>query len=114
MITFFCVVLINTFYHYHCVFFLHKERYIHKRFVCYFIFRSVVALAGDDFCVIGADTRLSTGFSIYTREQDKLFPLSNTTILGCSGCWCDTLTLTRLLSARMQVYQSIKTRNILH
>lgn len=68
-----------------------------------FILRSVVALAGDDFCVIAADTRLSTGFSIYTREQDKLFPLSDTTILGCSGCWCDTLTLTRLLSARMQV-----------
>lgn len=62
-----------------------------------------MALAGDDFCVIAADTRLSTGFSIYTREQDKLFPLSNTTVLGCSGCWCDTLTLTRLLSARMQV-----------
>lgn len=76
----------------------------------YFVLRSVVALAGDDFCVIGADTRLSTGFSIYTREQDKLFPLSNTTVLGCSGCWCDTLTLTRLLSARMQVqiYTSVK------
>ncbi|XP_029055385.1 proteasome beta6 subunit [Osmia lignaria lignaria] len=66
---------------------------------------SVIALAGDEFCVIAADTRLSTGFSIYTREQQKLFPLSNKTILGCSGCWCDTLTLTRLLSARMQMYE---------
>lgn len=66
---------------------------------------SVIALAGDDFCVIAADTRLSTGFSIYTREQEKLFQLSKTTILGCSGCWCDTLTLTRLISARMQMYK---------
>ncbi|EZA55274.1 Proteasome subunit beta type-1 [Ooceraea biroi] len=66
---------------------------------------SVVALAGDDFCVIAADTRLSTGFSIYTRHQDKLFSLSKSTILGCCGCWCDTLTLTRLLSARMQMYK---------
>ncbi|KYM98866.1 PREDICTED: proteasome subunit beta type-1-like [Cyphomyrmex costatus] len=66
---------------------------------------SVVALAGDDFCVIAADTRLSTGFTIHTRNQDKLFPLSDTTILGCSGCWCDTTTLTRLLSARMQMYK---------
>ena len=66
---------------------------------------SVIALAGDDFCVIAADTRLSTGFSIYTREQQKLFSLSDKTILGCSGCWCDTLTLTRLLSARMQMYK---------
>ncbi|XP_019866068.1 proteasome subunit beta type-1 [Aethina tumida] len=66
---------------------------------------SVVAIAGDDFVVIGADTRLSTGFSIYTRQQNKLFPLSKTTVLGCAGCWCDTLTLTRVLNSRMQMYQ---------
>lgn len=64
-----------------------------------------MAIAGDDFVVIGADTRLSAGFSIYTREQSKLFPLTKTTVLGCSGCWCDTLTLTRILSARMQMYE---------
>lgn len=66
---------------------------------------SVIALAGDDFCIIAADKRLSTGYSICTREQEKLFPLSDTTVLGCSGCWCDTLSLTRLLSARMQMYK---------
>lgn len=55
--------------------------------------------------VIGADTRLSTGFSIYTRKQNKLFKLSDNTVLGCSGCWCDTLTLTRILNARMQMYE---------
>lgn len=64
-----------------------------------------MAIAGDDFVVVGADTRLSTGFSIYTRDQNKLFRLSNTTVLGCSGCWCDTLTLTRILTARMQMYE---------
>lgn len=66
---------------------------------------SIVAIAGNDFVVIGADTRLSSGFSIYTREQSKLFPLAKTTVLGCSGCWCDTLTLTRILTARMQMYE---------
>lgn len=66
---------------------------------------SIVAIAGDDFVVIGGDTRLSSGFSIHTREQNKLFRLSDTTVLGCSGCWCDTLTLTRILAARMQMYQ---------
>lgn len=54
--------------------------------------------------VIGGDTRLSTGFTIYTRNQNKLFRLSDTTVLGCSGCWCDTLTLTRVLTARLQMY----------
>ncbi|XP_017772851.1 PREDICTED: proteasome subunit beta type-1 [Nicrophorus vespilloides] len=66
---------------------------------------SVVAIAGDDFAVIGADTRLSTGFAIYTRNQKKLFKLTDKTILGCAGCWCDTLTLTRILNARMQMYE---------
>lgn len=66
---------------------------------------SVIALAGDDFCIIATDTRLSAGFSIYTREQQKLFPLSSKTVLGCSGCWCDTLALTRYLTARMQMYE---------
>lgn len=66
---------------------------------------SVVAIAGNDFVVVGADTRLSSGFSIYTRNQNKLFPMSDTTVLGCAGCWCDTLTLTRILKSRMQMYQ---------
>lgn len=66
---------------------------------------SVLAIGGDDFCVIGADTRLSSGFQINTRNQEKLFQLSGTTILGCAGCWCDTLSLTRVLSARMQMYK---------
>lgn len=65
---------------------------------------SVVAIAGEDYAIIAADTRLSSGFSIYTRGQSKLFRLSEKTILGCSGCWCDTLTLTRVLEARMQMY----------
>nr|QBH72814.1 proteasome subunit beta type [Nicoletia phytophila] len=65
---------------------------------------SIVAIAGEDFAVIASDTRLSTGFSIYTRNQSKLFPLSQKTVLGCSGCWCDTLTLTRILEARLKMY----------
>lgn len=65
---------------------------------------TVVAVAGDDFAVIASDTRLSAGYSIYTRGQSKLFRLSDKTVLGCSGCWCDTLSLTRLIEARMQMY----------
>ncbi|KAJ8888841.1 hypothetical protein PR048_008335 [Dryococelus australis] len=65
---------------------------------------SIVAIAGNDFAIIASDTRLSSGFSVYTREQSKLFKLSDTTVLGATGCWCDTLTLTRILEARMQMY----------
>uniref|UniRef100_A0A1B6EQR0 Proteasome subunit beta n=1 Tax=Cuerna arida TaxID=1464854 RepID=A0A1B6EQR0_9HEMI len=65
---------------------------------------TTVAIAGPDFCVIASDTRLGTGYSILTREQPKLFRLSSTTVLGSSGCWCDTLSLSRLLEARLQMY----------
>lgn len=62
-----------------------------------------MAVGGDNFVIIASDTRLSTGYSIYTRYQSKVFKLSNIAALGCAGCWSDVLTLTRLLNARMQV-----------
>lgn len=66
---------------------------------------SIVAIAGDDFVVIAADTRLSSGYSIHSRKQNKLFELSSKTVLGSTGCWCDTLALTSLVKARMQMYE---------
>ncbi|GFY39965.1 proteasome subunit beta type-1 [Trichonephila inaurata madagascariensis] len=49
---------------------------------------SIVAIAGIDYAIIASDTRLSTGYSIYSRNQPKLFRLSNKTVLGSAGCWC--------------------------
>lgn len=66
---------------------------------------SLVAIAGEDFSVIASDTRLTSGYSIYSREQSKLFQLSPTSVLGSSGCWCDVLTLTKLMDARIKMYQ---------
>ncbi|XP_073843311.1 proteasome beta6 subunit [Musca autumnalis] len=66
---------------------------------------SIVAIAGDDYVVIAADTRLSSGYTIHTRKQNKLFKLSEKTVLGSTGCWCDTLALTALVRARMQMYE---------
>lgn len=67
---------------------------------------SIVAIAGEDYAVIAADTRLCTGFSIHTREQKKLFKLSEHTVLGTAVCWADALQLTRLLSGRRRMYES--------
>ncbi|KAI8116527.1 Proteasome subunit beta type-1, partial [Lucilia cuprina] len=55
---------------------------------------SIVAIAGDDYVVIAADTRLSSGYSIHTRKQNKLFQLSPKTVLGSTG-----------FKARMQMYE---------
>jgi 20S proteasome subunit beta 6 len=68
---------------------------------------SVIAVAGDDFAVIASDTRLSGhGYSIMTRDQPKLFPLSSKAVLGSTGCWCDVLTLAKLVEAKMQIYKN--------
>ena len=62
---------------------------------------SVVAIAGADFVVVASDTRLSgSGYSILTREQPKLFELSESTVLASTGCWCDVLSFARLANAR--------------
>jgi len=66
---------------------------------------SIVAIGGKGYVVIASDTRLSTGYSIFTRDQPKLFTLNNWTVLGCSGCWCDVLTLQKLVEARMTLYK---------
>jgi 20S proteasome alpha/beta subunit len=65
--------------------------------------RTIVAIAGEDFAIIASDTRLIQGYGILTREQPKLYKLTDQTVLGCSGCWCDILTYTRTLEARMKV-----------
>lgn len=46
-----------------------------------FVFRyddnggTVVAVAGDDYCIVAGSTRLSTGYSILTRHQSKILRL---------------------------------------
>ena len=36
---------------------------------------TVVAVAGDDYCVVAASTRMSTGYSILTRQKTKVLQL---------------------------------------
>ncbi|KAI1286311.1 Proteasome subunit beta type-1 [Halotydeus destructor] len=66
---------------------------------------NVVAVGGDGYVIIASDTRLSQGYSIMTREQPKLFQLTSQTVLGSTGCWCDILTFTRTIEARLKMYK---------
>ena len=36
---------------------------------------TVVAVAGDDYCIVAASTRMSTGYSILTRNKTKVLRL---------------------------------------
>ena len=37
--------------------------------------RTCVAVAGDDYCIVAASTRMSTGFSILTRDSSMVLKL---------------------------------------
>jgi hypothetical protein len=37
--------------------------------------RTAVAVAGEDYCIVAASTRLSTGYSILTRDSSKVLKL---------------------------------------
>ena len=62
-----------------------------------------MAIAGDDFVAIGCDTRLTRGYSILTRNQEKVFQLTPKTFIASTGCWADVLTLTKNLETRLTV-----------
>lgn len=66
---------------------------------------TTVAISGKDYVVVASETRLSSGYNIYSREQTKLFPMTSKAILGSSGCWCDALTFAKVLEARIKNYR---------
>ncbi|KAF5289903.1 hypothetical protein FQR65_LT11714 [Abscondita terminalis] len=66
---------------------------------------TIVAIAGEDYAIIGSDTRLSSDHIVITTHANKLFELSNKSVLGCTGCWCDVLTFTRIVNSRICLYK---------
>ncbi|XP_037103060.1 proteasome subunit beta type-1 [Syngnathus acus] len=65
---------------------------------------TVLALAGEDFAIVASDTRLSEGYSIHSRDSPKCYKLTDTTVIGCSGFHGDCLTLTKVIEARLEMY----------
>ncbi|KAK8945688.1 Proteasome subunit beta type-1 [Platanthera guangdongensis] len=69
-----------------------------------------VAIAGADYTVVAADTRLSAGYNICTRDFSKictlcgLLPLADNCVLASSGFQGDMKALQNNLSARHHIY----------
>jgi len=66
---------------------------------------TVLAVSGDDFALIASDTRLSEGFSIHSRDIPKTYNLTDGVVLGSCGFHGDVLTLTKVLGARLKMYE---------
>jgi len=66
---------------------------------------TVLAIAGDDFVLLAADTRLSTGYSILSRDESKVYKLGDKTMLGCPGSFNDVVQLRGELNIRAQMYE---------
>lgn len=66
---------------------------------------TVLGLSGEDYAIIASDTRLSEGFTIHTRNSPKSYKVTDSTVLGCVGFHGDVLTLTKIIEARLKIYE---------
>uniref|UniRef100_A0A7S2R8J7 Proteasome subunit beta n=1 Tax=Rhizochromulina marina TaxID=1034831 RepID=A0A7S2R8J7_9STRA len=65
---------------------------------------TVVGVAGQGFAVLAADTRLSKGFSILSRNVTRIHQLTESVYLGISGCQADADALKNLLDLSIAEY----------
>lgn len=65
---------------------------------------TVLAVAGQEYCIVAASTRMSSGYDILTRDSSKLLQLSDKVIIASAGMQADTKTLHKHLQARHVMY----------
>lgn len=71
---------------------------------------TVAGVSGEDYLVIAADTRLSTGYEILSRNTSKLHQLNPNSILASSGCKTDMDQLRSVLDIKSKVSVEVHSR----
>jgi len=66
---------------------------------------TVVAIGGEDYCIVAATTRLGLGFAIPTRNVCRYSILNDRVVLATAGMYADTVALHKVVTARVKVYQ---------
>jgi len=67
---------------------------------------TALAVSGPDFAIVCGDTRMSDGYTILSRQQPKIFKLTDRCVLSSAGMQADAATLHKLLSARVVQYKT--------
>ncbi|KAL6746964.1 nucleophile aminohydrolase [Haematococcus lacustris] len=65
---------------------------------------TVLAVAGEDYCIVAASTRMSSGFDILTRDSSKLLQMSDKVVIASAGMQADTKALHKTLVSRHVMY----------
>lgn len=65
---------------------------------------NILAVAGENFSIVAADTRLSQGFLIHTREHPKAIQLTPHTMVAMAGFEGDILTFKKHALTRIEMY----------
>lgn len=65
---------------------------------------TVCAVAGEDYAVLVADMRLSTGYRIHCRESSKCHKLTDSCMIASAGMNADATMLHHILDARIKAY----------
>eukprot|EP00933_Yihiella_yeosuensis_P050831 TRINITY_DN48634_c0_g1_i1.p1 TRINITY_DN48634_c0_g1~~TRINITY_DN48634_c0_g1_i1.p1 ORF type:complete len:220 (-),score=38.42 TRINITY_DN48634_c0_g1_i1:365-1024(-) len=64
-----------------------------------------LGVSGEDYVVVAADTRLSSGYKIHTRNCSKVTQLTDKCVIASCGMKSDAITLHKHLKARIVMYQ---------
>merc|ERR1719359_2486617 len=64
-----------------------------------------LGVAGESYAVMVADTRLSSGYRIHTRDCSKATQLTDKCVIASCGMKSDAITLHRHLKARIVMYE---------